>query len=320
MKPEDTERRDEVLRVCELHYVHGLNHQEIAAKLGFSRWKVSRLLEVGRAEGFVQVRVHDPYARDGELEAELLRRYSLDEAVVVRDRATLPQTVREVSVHAAQILAQIRPNPEVVGVSWGNTMGEVAAQLEDNWADRPTVVQLNGGVGVPSKISSAAQTVVTVANKARGKSLVLPCPAIVGSPELADALSRDRAVASVLEQGKKATVALYSLGALRSDSVLVDSGCLTRADVTWLRGRGGVGDVLGHFINGVGDIVDEGWEARTIGLSTNDLRGVETSIAVAVGLQKSAVTRAALIGGFPNILITSQSTAREVLREPDRVE
>ena len=41
------------------------------------------------------------------------------------------------------------------------------------------------------------------------------------------------------------------------------------------------------------------------------------ALAVAVGLQKSAITRAALIGGYSNILITSQSTAREVLREKD---
>ena len=317
MKPDDTERRNAVVKVCELYYVRGLNHQSIAEELGFSRWKVSRLLEVGRTEGFVQVRVYDPYSRDADLEAELLHRYSLEEAVVVRDRGTLSQTIREVCSHAAQLMAQIRPTPEVVGVSWGNTMAHVAAQLPDGWADSPTVVQLNGGVATLGRIPPAAQTIVNVAKRAHGEALVLPCPAIVGSAELASALSRDPSVASVLAQGRKASVALYSLGALRADSVLVESGCLTRADVTWLRGKGGVGDVLGHFINGVGDIVDQGWEARTIGLSTEELKKVDTSIAVAVGLQKSAITRAALIGGYSNILITSQSTAREVLREKD---
>ena len=79
MKPDDTERRDAVVKVCELYYVRGLNHQSIAEELGFSRWKVSRLLEVGRTEGFVQVRVYDPYSRDADLEAELLHRYSLEE-------------------------------------------------------------------------------------------------------------------------------------------------------------------------------------------------------------------------------------------------
>lgn len=317
MKPDDTERREAVMEVCQLFYVRGLNHQQISEEIGFSRWKVSRLLEVGRNEGFVQFRVQDPYSRDGELEAELLRRYSLEEAVVVRDRRTLSQTIREVCAHAAQLMAQIRPTPEVVGVSWGNTMAEVAAQLPDGWADSPTVVQLNGGVATLGRVPSAAQTIVNVAKRARGEALVLPCPAIVGSAELASALGQDSSVASVLAQGRRASVALFSLGALRADSVLVESGCLTRADVTWLRGQGGVGDVLGHFINGVGDIVDKGWEARTIGLPADELKQVDTSIAVAVGLQKSAITRAALIGGYSNILITSQSTAREVLRERD---
>ncbi|MGO1591355.1 MAG: sugar-binding transcriptional regulator [Ancrocorticia sp.] len=317
MKPDDTQRRDAVLKVCELFYVQGRNHQQIAEELGFSRWKVSRLLEVGRNEGFVQVRVHDPYSRDGDLEAELLQRYSLEEAVVVRDRATLSQTIGEVCAHAAQVMVQIRPNPEVVGISWGNTMARVASCLGEGWADHPTVVQLNGGIATLGKVPSAAQTVVSVAKRARGQALVLPCPAIVGSPELATALSQDPAVANVLEHGKKASVALYSLGALRTDSVLVEAGCLTRGDATQLRAKGGVGDILGHFINGVGQIVDPDWEARTIGLSIDDLKKVDTSIAVAVGLQKSAITRAALLGGYPSILITSQSTAREVLRETD---
>lgn len=317
MNPDNLERRDEILRVCELLYVRGWTQQRIAEHMGFSRWKVSRLAEAGLAEGFVQIRIKDPFARDSDLEAELVRRYSLDEAVVVRDRTTLEQTVREVSSQAARVLEQLRPHPEVVGVSWGRTLAEVALQVKENWADGPLVVQLNGGVANLRKTASAAQTIATFARKARGSALMLPCPAIVETRELATALSNDRAVKEVLEQGRRATVALYSLGALRGDSVLVDSGCLTSAEVGHLRGRGGVGDILGHFINGVGEIVDDALDARTIGLAPADLHVVDTSIAVAVGRQKSAVTRAALIGNYPNILITSQSTAREVLEETD---
>ncbi len=317
MNPDNLERRDEILKACELLYMRGWTQQRIAEYMGFSRWKVSRLVETGLREGFVQIRIKDPFARDSELESELMRRYSLDEAVVVRDRTSLDQTVREVSAQAARVLEQLRPHPEIVGVSWGRTLAEVAHQVKENWAEGPLVVQLNGGVASLRKTASAAQTIATFARKAQGSALMLPCPAIVGTRELANALSSDRAVKEVLEQGRRATVALYSLGALRVDSVLVDSGCLTSSEVGHLRGRGGVGDILGHFINGVGEIVDDDLDARTIGLAPGDLRKVETSIAVAVGRQKSAVTRAALIGNYPNVLITSQSTAREVLAEKD---
>ncbi len=317
MNPDNLERRDEILKVCELLYVRGWTQQRIAEHMGFSRWKVSRLVETGLAEGFVQIRIRDPFARDAELESELARRYALDEVVVVRDRPSLEQTIREVCAQAARVLEQLRPHPEVVGVSWGRTLAEIAHQVKDGWADGPLVVQLNGGVANLRKTASAAQTIATFARKAQGSALMLACPAIVGSRELATALSNDPAVKDVLEQGRRASVALYSLGALRADSVLVDSGCLTAAEVSQLRRRGGVGDILGHFINGVGEIVDDALESRTIGLALNELRQAETSIAVAVGRQKSAVTRAALIGNYPSVLITSQSTAREVLEEKD---
>ncbi|MCF2706075.1 hypothetical protein I6E29_02180 [Arcanobacterium haemolyticum] len=314
VNPENAARRNEILQVCELTYVRGWTQQRIAAHTGFSRWKVARLVEAGLKEGFVSIRVRDPFARDHQLETELARRYALDEVVVVRDRMSLEATVAEVSAQAARILEQIRPNPEIVGLSWGRTLAEVSHHISDGWADSPLVVQLNGGVA-NLRNATSAQSILTFARKAQGEALVLPCPAIVGNADLARALSDDRAVKDVLDKGRQANVALYSLGALRADSVHVESGCLTRQEVSYLRARGGVGDILGHFLGGTGEIVDEALDSRTIGLAPHELRDMEYSIAVAVGRQKGAVTRAALLGKYANILVTSQSTAHEVLAD-----
>ncbi len=311
-----TQRRDEILRVCELSYLRGWTQQRIASHTGFSRWKVARLLAAGLEEGYVHIRIQDPFARDADLEAKLTRRYGLDEAVVVRERSTVELTIEAVSAQAARLLEQIRPNPEIVGISWGRTLAEVSAQLGESWAEHPQIVQLNGGVANMNKATSM-HTVTTFARKAHGRAYIVPCPAIVGSQELAMALREDRTVKDVLEAGQCAQVALFSLGALRSDSVLVESGCLTQADVSRLRASGGVGDILGHFINGVGEIVDEGIEARTIGIHLSDLRAIPHSIAVAVGRQKGAITRAALLGSYAKILVTSASTARDVLADDE---
>lgn len=76
-----------------------------------------------------------------------------------------------------------------------------------------------------------------------------------------------------------------------------------------------MGDILGRFINGAGDIVSPELESRTIGVDLKTLKGIKNSIGVAVGENKASITRAALKGGFMTTLITDEKTAKEVLAE-----
>lgn len=142
MNPDNLERRDEILSLRELLYVRGWTQQRIAEHMGFSRWKVSRLVETGLAEWFLfRSGLGNPFARDAELESELARRYALDE-VVVRDRPSLEQTIREVCAQAARVLEQLRPHPEVVGVSWDARSPRLRTRLRMAGRSGPLVVQL----------------------------------------------------------------------------------------------------------------------------------------------------------------------------------
>ncbi|WP_164505469.1 sugar-binding domain-containing protein [Actinobaculum sp. 313] len=80
-----------------------------------------------------------------------------------------------------------------------------------------------------------------------------------------------------------------------------------------LQRSGAVGDVLGHYIDRSGRVVDLELDSRTIALALDQIGGIRHAIAVAVGAEKSEVTYAALYAGLCSVLITESAIAENVL-------
>ena len=87
----------------------------------------------------------------------------------------------------------------------------------------------------------------------------------------------------VLALAEKTPIACFTLGALIEQSVHVESGHLTKREVVLLRKKGAIGDILGRFINIDGEIADQTFNARTVGLEPALLRRKDFSICVAGG-------------------------------------
>ena len=88
---------------------------------------------------------------------------------------------------------------------------------------------------------------------------------------------------------------------------------LTPAEISELLAKGAVGDVLGRYIDADGHIVDPALDARTMGLTLDELREVPRGIAVLSGADKHAVASAIVSSGLASVLITDEETARHVL-------
>ena len=91
--------------------------------------------------------------------------------------------------------------------------------------------------------------------------------------------------------------------------MLLRSGNILAPEMAALLQAGAVGDVLGRFIDRRGAIVDPELDARTIGLSLQDLRGRGRVIGIAAGSAKHEVALGALQAGHVNILVTDEATA-----------
>jgi deoxyribonucleoside regulator len=137
----------------------------------------------------------------------------------------------------------------------------------------------------------------------------LPVPAIVGERLTREVLEKDRIVADVLRIARSAEVLAFSLGIVGEGSVLMRSGNILKSEMAGLMRAGAVGDMLGHFIDRRGDIVDQELDARTIGLSLGDLRRCDRVIGIAAGPEKHDVSLGALRTGLINVLIADEATA-----------
>ncbi len=303
------------VRVAELYYEDGRTQDEIGAQLGITRWKVGRLLTRARQDGIVRIEIVHPRARRLPLERALRERYGLADAVVV-PRSDSPEELRATVAHAAaDLLTALRPVPDVLGVSWGRTLSDVADALPQGWSRGVRVVQVNGGVTLNQRAGTAAATAARIAEKAAGQAVLLPSPAILERIETKRAIEADRTVAEVLRLAASASVVLFSAGAADADSVHVSSGYLTAADVDELVRKGAVGDVLGRYLDADGNPVDPELDGRTVGVGLDALRSVPTSVFVVAGEAKHPVARAVVASGLATVIVTDEGTANALVEE-----
>ncbi len=307
-----------MLRAAQLYYRLNLTQDEVGKRLGVSRFKVGRLLDRALRESAVRIEIVHPAARLVALEDALVEQFALRGAVVVDvpgtgSPADDEQLARErVAAAAAAHLAAIRPDG-AIGVSWGRTMLELAAQLQPGWTAATEIVQLNGAISRSARPTRAQEVVERFGTTAGAAIRLMAAPAIVGSAELRRALEDDPAVGETLAAARSAPTAVFGMGLMGPDSAHVASGYLDEADVAALAAAGAVGDILGRFLTLDGRIAVAALDARTVGLPLDDLRAKALAVGLAAGAGRGPIALAALRSGSVTVLVADEPAAEWVL-------
>lgn len=300
-----------MLRAAQLYYHGELTQDAVGKRLGVSRFKVGRLLDRALREQAVRIEIVHPVARLVALEDRLMERFGLTDAVVV-DAPDDEGLARErVAQAAADHLASIAPRG-VIGVSWGRTMIELANRLRPGWTTAAQIVQLNGAISRSARPTRYQEVVERFGSTTGAAIQLMPAPAIVGTPELRQALEADPSVATPLQAARRAGSAVFGMGVMGADSVHVASGYLDRKDLRRLERAGAVGDVLGRFITIDGRIALPSFDDRTVGLPLTELCGKRT-IGLVAGPGRGPVALGALRAACLRSFVTDEATATWVL-------
>ena len=304
----------DMIRVSHLYYEEMLTQEAIARRMNLTRWKIGRLLKQARDSGVVKIEIAHQDSRMTDLETKLISKFNIESALVIASSG-LNETslLHAIGRASAQYLSKLSPHPELIGVTWGRTMNSLARHAKQGWSKNTNFVQLNGALSISSVESSQIGAAQVLAKKADGNFTLLPVPAIVDLESVRQGLERDSTIAHILSLGKSAPVAVFSVGALTPNSVLVESGYLTKDAVKVLLKSGAVGDVLGRFISSKGVIVDKSLNSRTLGLTLDELKEKPIRIAISHGHSKIAVTAGALAAGLVTTLITDEEIASHLL-------
>jgi deoxyribonucleoside regulator len=307
-----------MLRAAQLYYRLDLTQDQVGKRLGISRFKVGRLLERALREDAVRIEIVHPAARLVALEDALASRFGLRSALVVDVPATGSaaedeQLARErVGAAAVGHLASLQPHG-AIGVSWGRTMLELAAQLRPGWTAATEIVQLNGAISRSARPTRYQEVVERFGTTSGAAIRLMAAPAIVGTAKLRRDLEADPAVGETLAAARRAPSAVFGMGMLGPESVHVASGYLDDADLAELTRAGAVGDVLGRFLAVDGRIALPAIDRRTVGLPLDDLAAKPLTVGVAAGPGRGPIALAALRAGLLRTLVTDKTTADWVL-------
>lgn len=311
-----------IYKCCSLYYEDNLSQHEICEYLGISRASVSRMLKEGREQGIVKIEVTNPVKfAYGKLEKALEKKYNLKEIVVVESTSldTTYDIVTHLSEQAASFLDQYFLDGDYIGVSMGTTLHNITKVSKNFLSERElTFVPILGGISQRkmNKIDiQSNQIAARFAQMFGGKYIQFLSPAVFSDTEILKGFLNEKSVNYIFDYFLKIKTIVMGIGIPKTqESTLISAGYISPEEMEDFIKAGVVGDIALHFYDKEGNIEPyKDFNDRIAAMSIKQIKKVKNKIAIASGTEKANAIKAAIKGGFINILITDVACAESLL-------
>lgn len=320
------ERRHTVLQT--VYYLQPIGRRALAARLDWPERMVRKEIEFLREAGLIAAGgegmevtaegrrvllglkdvIRDLHGLS-DLEQELARLLGLKQVIVVPGDSDTDETVKkEIARATARYLNEVLKDGDVMAVTGGTTLAEVARSLPSATTPRNVlVVPARGGLG--EEVELQANTVAANMAQALGGSYrLLHVPDDLGDEAMAT-ISEEPKIKELLELIRNANIVMHGIGTAEE---MARRRGLPESVIELLRERGAVGEAFGYYFNQAGEIV---YASGSVGSRYEDLGRADVVIAVGGGKSKAAAALAVLISHHQDIWITDEGAAREMLRK-----
>jgi DNA-binding transcriptional regulator LsrR (DeoR family) len=276
-----------------MHYDSEMSQVDIAKRLGASTAAVSRMLQRARTEGIVRIEIPDLVAVD-RLGSALSERLALKAAAVVETMS-------------ANALAALAGPGSVLAVGWGRA---IRAILDAGLPEIPGIlaVPTTGGMQQHLPHFQVNEFVRLAAEQLRGVPHFVHAPYLPSTAARA-AFMADPTIAQSVALWDRIDVALVGIGlphaknSPEASAATPDEQALVDA----------AGDVIRHYFDASGRLIDWEGESRMIAASPTELRKVPLVIGAAIGIEKVDAILGAIRAGFVSALVTDVRTAEALL-------
>ena len=302
-------------KVARLYHEQGLSQPNISSRLHISQSRVSRLLTKATEVGIVRTTVVNTAGVYAELEDELEKKYSISEIVIVDTAESEEQILKSLGSAAAHYLESTLTGGDKIGISsWSSSLLSTVEAMRPKVSKvADEVVQVIGGVGESNAQAHAVRLAGRLAEVTGARVSYLPAPGLVNSPEAARALFANQNISSVLKSVEGLTLLLVGIGSIEPSKLLKESGnSLSEKERKDLTRLGAVGDVCMRYFDEEGKSLKTNLDKRIIGIQADQLKKISRRVAVAGGSRKFKAIKAALDGGWVNVLITDYKTAKKL--------
>lgn len=245
------------------------------------------------------------------LEDRIRQHYGLRKVVVVPgDCEASPLVKREMGRAGAKALLGAMRGDDVVAVTGGTTLAEVADQLnpppnvtmKQSW-----FVPARGGLGESLEIQ--ANTIASGMAKRVGAGYrLLHVPDLLGK-EAYESLVHDPNIQDIVNMIRQARIVVHGIGDAME---MARRRKLEPGMAEEIRKEGALAESFGYYFNEDGVVVHK---MLTLGLRLEDIKRTETVIGIAGGKSKAKAIHAVLRFGHEDILVTDEAAAEEIVSE-----
>ena len=301
------------IRAAWLHYVGGLTQARVAKRLGVPSVKAHRLIARAVAEGSIKVTIEGEIVECIELENDLAQRFDLDTCEVAPDLEEEGLPIRTLGyIGATRLRRWLEMGEEkLIGIGHGRTLAAAIRTMPRMNAEGVRFVSLLGGL--TRNFSANPHDVMhMLAEKTGAQAYVMPVPFFANSSDDRKILLSQRGVGEVFELAEAAPLKIVGIGTVDADTQLVASGMIEQAEIHEIARAGAVGEMLGHFFDRHGNILETTLSSRTLSVSSGGMTG-NRLVAIAGGERKVEAIRAILNSGKLSGLITDERTAKALI-------
>jgi len=312
LQPPSADSADDLkTRVAWLYHVEGMTQDEVARVVGLNRSRVLRILSGARQDGTVQIRVTSRLSRCVEIERQLEERWGLARAIVVPEPQSPDRIPSVIGTEVGTYVSQVARAGMAIGLGWGKTLTSGLASIEPRGLEGIRVFSMLGGL---TRVSSTnpSEFAWRVADRLSAECHLMAAPVFAPTRSTRDALMRHPGISEIFDQAKTLDLAVVSVGELTPHSTFSEYGLLTSEELESVERAGAVGDVLCHFVNAAGEVIDHPVNERVLAVHPYDLRRVRNVVLASGGWHKLAAILAALKTLQPRVLITNERVAERL--------
>ena len=281
-----------MIKIAWYYYIENLTQQEIAKILGINRIKILRLLDKAKENGLITFQIRNSNAKRFHMENTFKELFHLNDILIIPSVPSSDSLNDSLAQAASMYINQrIKENSYI----------NIAQRSESPI----NVISLTGGVNyyLPN----------TESNVFNARLHLIPCPLILSSSFIMEELKKETAIQRISKMALISDFTVVGIGGVDTNATIIKNSILTPDDYLLFKKQGAVGDILSHFIDINGNLIDTDLEKRLMSPALTDIEKYNNVVGVAGGPHKIEAIYAVLTGKYLDVLITDENTATAVL-------
>ncbi|WP_420961160.1 sugar-binding transcriptional regulator [Brucella sp. IR073] len=304
-------------RAAWMYYIEQMTQNDIADVLGVGRVTIVRLLAEARARNEVKISIDSKVASLIGLERRLEKAFGLERAIVAPLSAPGNDPINAIAAATGNYLSDVMRHGMRVGVGWGRTLFSTLSYINARSLNDFTVISLLGGISQPRRFNPA-EFAWQFAETFQGEGYLIPAPALVDSVETKRALIERCGLKYVFEMAENLDLVLLSVGAIENATTSYRVGHITEEQRDSLVRMGAVGDLLYHFYDIDGKLVNHPIQDGVMSVSVKTLQKAPARVLTSGGREKIPALLGAMKLIRPTVFITDEESAERMLEAVEK--